>query len=242
MNQRTLLKEYSFEGKGLHTGKYSRVLFRPAPAGSGIVFVRTDIGGAMVPAVSGNVFSTRRSTLLRSGNARVGTVEHAMSALTGLGVDNAVIEIDGPEMPILDGSAAPYVQAIAPDGLSEQDAPRLWVEIPHEIIVRNERTGGWIKIVPADEPSYELTIDFNSKVMGMQTARFDSNVDYAFQIAPCRTFCFLHEVFPLLFLGLASKIIETYSVIISGNTFICEIICLISDFLFCVYNFASFLM
>lgn len=187
----------------MHTGKQARVLLRPAPAGTGIVFRRTDLGGACVPAVAGNVASTRRSTLLRNCKAKVGTVEHVMSALCGLGVDNAFIDIDSPEMPILNGSAAPYVEAIAPDGTLEQDAPRKWVEINHEIIVRNDRTGAWIKVSPAQEPSFDITVDFNSRVMGVQTARFDSSVDYASQIAPCRTFCFLHEVFPLLFLGLA---------------------------------------
>lgn len=203
MNQQTLKKEYIFEGKGLHTGKQARVLLRPAPAGTGIVFRRTDLGGVEIPAVAGNVASTRRSTLLKNCKAKVGTVEHLMSALYGLGVDNAYVDVDSSEMPILDGSAAPYVKAIAVDGTLGQDAPRAWVEISHEIIVRNSRTGSWIKITPADEPSYEITIDFNSKVIGVQNTRFDASVDYATQIAPCRTFCFLHEVFPLLLLGLA---------------------------------------
>lgn len=203
MNQRTLSKEYSFEGKGLHTGKHSRVLLRPAPTGTGIVFVRTDLGGAQVSAVAANVVSTRRSTMLGSGRAKVGTVEHVLSALTGLGVDNAYIDIDSSEMPILDGSAAPYVAAIAPDGLTEQDAPRVWVEVPGEILVRREKSGAWIKITPSDEPSVELTIDFPSKVLAKQTVRCDAYTDYASQIAPSRTFCFLHEVLPLLCLGLA---------------------------------------
>lgn len=204
MNQRTLKKEYIFEGKGLHTGKYSRVLFRPAPSGTGIVFVRTDLGGAEIPAVASSVVSTRRSTILSNGHgARVGTVEHALSALTGLGVDNAYIDVNCREMPILDGSAAPYVAAIAPDGVQEQDVPRIWVEVPHEILVRNEKSGAWIKIVPAAEPSVQITIDYNSKVLEAQTVRFDSSSDYAAEVAPCRTFCFLHEVLPLLCLGLA---------------------------------------
>ena len=133
MNQHTLKKEYIFEGKGLHTGKHSRVLLRPAPAGAGVVFIRTDLGGLEIPAVAGNVASTRRSTLLKRGKAKVGTVEHLMSALYGLGIDNAYVEIDSREMPILNGSASPYVDAISADGTVEQDAPRVWVEIPNEI-------------------------------------------------------------------------------------------------------------
>ncbi len=203
MNQRTLKKEYIFEGKGLHTGKYSRAVLRPAPAGTGIVFVRTDKGGVQIPAVASNVGRTRRSTILVNGCAKVGTVEHLLSALTGLGVDNAFIDIDTCEMPILDGSAAPYLEAIAPDGLQEQDAPRQWIEIDHEIIVRNEKSGAWIKIVPSENPSVEVTIDFNSRVIGVQTVRYDSESDYRADIAPCRTFCFFHEVLPLLCLGLA---------------------------------------
>lgn len=203
MNQRTLKSTYSFEGKGLHTGKPARASLKPAPVDTGIVFIRTDLGGAEIPAVASSVSSTRRSTLLACGAAKAGTVEHVLSALTGLGVDNAYIELEGPEMPILDGSAAPYIDAIAPDGLLEQNAPRKWVEIKREVLVRNERNGAWIRITPADEPSYEVTIDFAAKAVGRQTVSYGSGVDYASQVAPCRTFCFLREIWPMLLLGLA---------------------------------------
>lgn len=201
MNQHTLKKTYNFEGKGLHTGKFVHLSIKAAPVNTGVVFERSDLGGASVKADARNVESTKRSTRLGKGKVVFGTVEHLLSALTGLGVDNAVVEVDGPEMPILDGSAAPYVDAVATDGLLEQDAPRVPVKPVKEVLVRG-KNGGWIKIMPSDEPSYEITIDFNSRVLGKQTVHYGLEVDYASQIAPCRTFCFLDEVFPQLMLGL----------------------------------------
>ena len=193
MNQQTLKKTYEFKGKGLHTGKYAHVRLCPAPIDTGIVFVRTDLGGLRIPATADNVRSTRRSTLLGKGRAEVGTVEHLMSALTGMGIDNAIVEVDNCEIPILDGSAAGFVNAIAADGVLEQDAPRKWVEIPREVIVRNPNTGAWIKLAPNPKPSIELTIDFKHRFPGKQTVTFGPGDDYATGIAPCRTFCFLSE-------------------------------------------------
>lgn len=203
MNQHTLKNTYSFEGKGLHTGKYTRMRLCPAPVDTGVVFIRTDLGGKRIPATADNVRSTRRSTLLGKGRAEVGTVEHLLSALTGLGIDNVLVEVDNREVPILDGSASKFVDAIAADGLLEQDAPRKWVEIPHEIIVRNSKTGAWVKVAPAANISVELTIDFKQSFPGKQTVTFSPEDDYASQIAPCRTFCFLSEVWMLTVLGLA---------------------------------------
>ena len=106
--QQTLRKDYSFEGKGLHTGKYARMTVKPAPVGTGITFRRTDIGeNALVEALAENVSNTARSTTISKGEASVSTIEHIMSALTGMGVDNAYIDIDNVEVPILDGSAKP---------------------------------------------------------------------------------------------------------------------------------------
>ena len=203
MNQHTLKNTYSFEGKGLHTGRFAHMRLCPAPVDTGVVFVRTDLGGMQIPATADNVRSTRRSTLLGKGKAEVGTVEHLLSALTGLGVDNAIVEVDNREIPILDGSASAFVSAIKADGLVEQDAPRKWVEIPREIIIRNSKSGAWIKVAPAAEPSVDLTIDFKHRFPGKQTVTFAKGDDYATQIAPCRTFCFLSEVWILTALGLA---------------------------------------
>lgn len=202
MNQQTLRMTYSFEGKGLHSGRRVHLRLCPAPADTGIVFVRTDMDAARVPALASNVCSTRRSTMLQAGRAKVGTVEHVLSALTGLGVDNALVELDGAEMPILDGSARRYVEAIAPDGLIDQGVARKWVTVRQEILIRGPKHGAWIKIAPAAEPSIELTIDFGSKVMGEQRVSFSSSDNYATAVAPCRTFCFLHEIMPQLMMGL----------------------------------------
>lgn len=202
MKQKTLKTSCSFQGKGLHSGKYAYVRVCPASCGSGIVFVRTDLDGAIIPALAENVSSTARSTTISCGNASVGTVEHIMSAFAGLGIDNAVVEIDGKEMPILDGSAREYVGSFLEAGIVEQDEERRLIEIKEEIVVSNPKIGGYVRIVPADEPSIELTIDFDSKVLGVQTVTWDLSTDYASQIAPCRTFCFLHEIQLLATLGL----------------------------------------
>lgn len=202
MFQQTLSLSCDFEGKGLHSGALSHMSIRPAAPGAGIVFVRTDLG-VEIPASAHNVISTRRSTTLGSGRAKVGMVEHVLAALTGLGIDNARIETDAAELPILDGSAAPIVAAIQQAGIVQQDTPRRYLVPTHEFEVSNPKTGAFIKVVPSDKPSLEVTIDYGSKVLGVQTARMDASTDFASQIAPCRTFCFLHEVLPLLALGLA---------------------------------------
>ena len=130
MQQQTLRKAYTFEGKGLHTGKVAKMTIKPAPVDYGIRFVRTDIGeDAVVRALAENVSSTARSTTITENNISVGTIEHLLSALTGMGVDNARIDIDNVEVPILDGSGRLYINAIWKDGLQEQDAPRRYVEI-----------------------------------------------------------------------------------------------------------------
>lgn len=193
MKERTLSKSYEFEGKGLHTGTSSKMKVSPAPAGTGVVFVRTDLG-VTIPALAENVSNTARCTVISKGEAKISTIEHLMSAFTGLGIDNAIVEIDNVEVPILDGSARFYVEAFAADGLVEQDAERRYFDIPETIEVKHEATGSWVRIEPADHLSYEVTVDFNSRVLGVQTAHWDETVDYASQVAVCRTFCFFHEV------------------------------------------------
>ena len=207
MKQHTLSKIYSFEGKGLHTGLYAHMQICPAPVDTGVRFIRTDLHKihgheAYADAVAENVSKTARSTTITGSGVSVSTVEHLLSALTGLGIDNAYVRIDNREVPILDGSARPYVEAISKDGTVEQDAERKWIEINHVVEYKNPKTGSWIRLEPADSFSVESTIDFNSKVLGVQTVRWDDTVDYATQIAPCRTFCFLHEVFGMLMAGL----------------------------------------
>lgn len=203
MNQNTLKKAYSFEGKGLHTGTYSHMTLLPAPAGSGIRFRRTDLEGKPeIEALAENVSNTARSTTISSGEASAITIEHIMSALTGLGVDNAFIELDNVEVPILGGNAAPYAEAILSDGLEDQGVERRFIGIPYTLEVRDEKTGSWVRIEPAQTLSAQITVDFNSPVLGVQSARWNLDTDYAREIAPCRTFCFYREIEPMLKGGL----------------------------------------
>lgn len=197
LKQQTVGKSYSFEGKGLHTGKVSRITVNPAPVDYGIRFRRTDIGeDAIIDAVAGNVSSTARSTTISKDDISVMTIEHLMSALTGMGVDNALVDIDNVEVPILDGSAKPYIDAMWQDGkgIVEQDAPRKYLELASSVEIKNEETGAYVRIEPADVPSFDLTIDFNSKVLGVQSAHWDPSVTYAEEIGICRTFVFFHEI------------------------------------------------
>ncbi|MBR3285362.1 MAG: UDP-3-O-[Bacteroidales bacterium] len=195
MNQRTLKKNYSFKGKGLHTGKPVNMTVKPAPANTGVVFVRTDIPQSpVIEALACNVSKTDRSTsLCNKDGIAVFTVEHILSALTGLGVDNAIIELDNIEVPIMDGSARKYAVLIGKDGTVEQDAPRKFINIDKPIEI-TDPCGAYVKVEPAEQADYDLTIDFGSHVLGVQRAHWDDEVDYISQIAPCRTFCFFHEV------------------------------------------------
>ena len=192
--QQTLKKNYSFEGKGLHTGRVAKMTVCPAPADFGIRFVRTDIGpDAVVEALAENVSNTARSTTISKGEASVSTIEHIMSALTGMGVDNALIEIDNIEVPILDGSAKPYIEAIWKDGFAQQDAPRKYIEIKETVELTNEN-GSLVRIEPAEDFSYNILVDFNSRVLGVQNAVWNADVNYTEEVGICRTFVFFHEI------------------------------------------------
>jgi UDP-3-O-[3-hydroxymyristoyl] N-acetylglucosamine deacetylase/3-hydroxyacyl-[acyl-carrier-protein] dehydratase len=203
MTQKTLNNTYSFEGKGLHTGTYAHMKVMPAAADTGIRFYRMDLENQPeVRAVAENVSNTSRSTTISVGEAKVVTIEHIMSALTGLGVDNARIELDNQEVPILNGSAEPYVEAFKADGLEDQGVPRQYITLPLAIEVSDPKTGSWVKIEPAEAPSAHISVDFNSPVLGIQQAHWDEQTDYASEIAPCRTFCFYKEIEPMLKGGL----------------------------------------
>ena len=193
--QQTLKRSYSFEGKGLHTGRVAKMTINPAPVDTGIRFRRTDIGeDAYVSALAENVSNTARSTTISCGDASVTTIEHVLSALTGMGVDNALIDIDNIEVPILDGSAKPYIDAIWADGFESQDAPRRYIEIKETVEIRNDEKGSIVRIEPADEFSYDIQIDFNSRVLGVQNAAWNPSTVYAEEIGTCRTFVFFHEI------------------------------------------------
>ena len=193
--QQTLKKSYSFEGKGLHTGRVAKMTINPAPANTGLRFRRTDLGeDSYIDALAENVSNTARSTTISRGNASVSTIEHVLSALTGMGVDNAIIDIDNVEVPILDGSAKPYIDAIWADGFQQQDEPRRYIEINRVIEIRNDQTGSAVRIEPAEEFSYNIKVDFNSRVLGIQNAEWNASVVYPEQIGTCRTFVFFHEI------------------------------------------------
>ena len=193
--QQTLKKSYSFEGKGLHTGRVAKMTINPAPVNTGIRFRRTDLGeNSYVDALAENVSNTARSTTISCGDASVATIEHVLSALTGMGVDNAIIDIDNVEVPILDGSAKPYIDAIWADGFLQQDEPRRYIEIKETIEIVNEKAGSIVRIEPAEEFSYDIKVDFNSRVLGVQHAQWNESVVYPEQIGTCRTFVFFHEI------------------------------------------------
>lgn len=167
----------------------------PAPVDTGIRFIRTDISeDAVVDALAENVSNTARSTTISNGEASVSTIEHIMSALTGMGVDNAIIRIDNVEVPILDGSAKPYIDAIWNDGFEQQDAPRRYVELKETVEIVNKEKGSLVRIEPAEDFSYDILVDFNSRVLGVQHAVWTPEVNYAEEIGICRTFVFFHEI------------------------------------------------
>ena len=201
--QQTLKAPISFSGKGLHTGVKVTMTVNPADADTGIVFRRTDIEGQpIIPALCDNVVDTSRGTTIESGGHRVSTIEHIMSALWTLGVDNAVIDIDAPEVPIMDGSAREYAQKILEVGLVEQKADRKYYEVTEKQVYTIPDKGVAIIIYPDDEFTVSVHVDYNSKVIGNQYATFLPDDDYAAKIAPCRTVVFLHELEPLFKMNL----------------------------------------
>ena len=175
----------------------------PAPDNHGIVFRRVDIEGQpTVPALCEYVTDTSRGTTIENGEAKVSTIEHIVSALWSMGVDNAMIDIDGPETPIMDGSAREYVQRISEVGIVEQKANRKYYEVTEKQVYTIPDKGVAIIIYPDDEFTVSVHVDYNSKVIGNQYATLDIFNDYVENIAPCRTFVFLHELEPLLKMNL----------------------------------------
>lgn len=193
--QHTLKKSYYFEGKGLHTGTYAHMKLMPAPADTGIKFRRTDLKyRPIIIAVAENVSNTARSTTISYKETVAVTIEHIMSCLTGLGVDNAIVELDNIEVPIMDGSARYFVEAIQADGLQNQGVPRKYLELSDVVEIQDENSGSWIRVEPAYAPSIDVTVDFGSRIIGVQNVHWNMGVDYATEIGPSRTFCFFHEI------------------------------------------------
>ena len=203
MNQHTIGKTISLTGVGLHTGNEVTVTILPAEINHGIKFQRIDLENQpFILANVSKVSSTNRSTSLKQRNAEVITVEHLLSALVGLAIDNVLIQLDAPELPILDGSAAPFVKAIESAGIMKQDAERQYLVIKKPISYKDEATGTEIIAIPSDEFEVTTMIDFDSSVLGLQYAYCHKIEDYKTEIAPCRTFVFLRELEYLMDQGL----------------------------------------
>ncbi len=197
--QRTLGGSFSLFGKGLHTGLSLTVTFNPAPENTGYRIQRIDMDGQpIIEAVAENVSDTQRGTVLQRGDVRVSTVEHGLSALYALGVDNCLIQVNGPEFPILDGSAIIYVQKIQEVGIVEQNAPKDFYIIRKKIEIKDEKSGSCITILPDDDFSVTAMCSFESKFISSQFATLDNIANYAKEIASARTFVFVRDIVPLL--------------------------------------------
>jgi len=197
--QHTLSQSISISGTGLHTGILVDMTLHPANPGFGIQFQRVDLPNQpVIKADCDLVTDTSRGTTLQVGDAKVSTVEHILAALVGLGVDNLLIELNGPEIPIMDGSSTPFIEAIEKVGVLEQDAAKAWYSIDENIFHYDEDKRVEMVALPALDYQITTLIDFNSPVLGTQHAALKSIKDFKSEIGPCRTFCFLHELETLL--------------------------------------------
>lgn len=203
MKQQTLASAFSLSGKGLHTGLDLTVTFNPAPENHGYKIQRVDLEGCpIIDAIAENVIETTRGTVLGVGDARCSTVEHAFGAMYAHGIDNLLVQVNGPEFPILDGSASAYVEKIHEIGLVEQDADKNWLTVTEPVEFKDESTGSRVMLLPADDFAVSVTIDFNSKMLPIQTATLRDLSDFDKEISAARTFVFVREIEPLLSLGL----------------------------------------
>lgn len=197
--QKTLGGSFSLFGKGLHTGLSLTVTFNPAAENTGYKIQRIDLDDLpIIDAVAENVMDTQRGTVLQRGEARVSTVEHGLSALYALGIDNCLIQVNGPEFPILDGSAAMYVEKIKEVGIVEQNAPKDYYIIRKKIEIKDEESGSCITILPDQDFSITAMCSFQSKFISSQFATLDHIENFAQDIAPARTFVFVRDIVPLL--------------------------------------------
>lgn len=194
-NQQTLKGEFEIEGVGLHTGVRTVMTVKPASPGHGIKFQRTDIEGEpIVKADVDYVVDTSRGTTLELNGAKVATVEHILAALTGMGVDNALIQLNADEIPIMDGSSIAFVDAIEKVGIEEQNAKKIYFSIDTNIAYTDDDKNVEMVATPSTEYKITTMIDFNSTVLGTQHAYLKSLKSFKKEIASCRTFCFLHEI------------------------------------------------
>ena len=201
--QKTLNGSFSLYGKGLHTGLHLTVTFNPAPENYGYKIQRIDLPGEpIIDAIAENVTETTRGTVLTKGEARVSTVEHAMAALFALGIDNCLMQVNGPEFPILDGSAKYYVENIERVGIKEQNAEKDVFVIKSKIEIKDEKTGNSIIILPDEKFSLNVLVHYDSDLLFNQYATLEDMEDFKEEIASSRTFVFVRELEALLNLGL----------------------------------------
>jgi UDP-3-O-[3-hydroxymyristoyl] N-acetylglucosamine deacetylase/3-hydroxyacyl-[acyl-carrier-protein] dehydratase len=197
--QKTLAKEVTLKGKGLHTGLESTITFKPAADNHGIRFMRIDLDeNPVINAIVDNVIDTSRGTTLDENGVRVSTIEHAMAALMGLSIDNVLIELDSPEVPILDGSSKQFVDAFKQVGIIEQKTDRKYYEIKERLEFVDVDKGIEIVAFPDDHFSVTVQIDYSSKTLGNQYASLNSMSEFEKEISPCRTFVFIQDLEILL--------------------------------------------
>ncbi|HLG21204.1 MAG TPA: UDP-3-O-acyl-N-acetylglucosamine deacetylase [Candidatus Manganitrophaceae bacterium] len=202
MNQRTIQKEVSCSGIGLHSGKKVHLRLLPAPEGSGVVFIRTDLGGISIPADAAHIISTSLSTTIGAPGATVQTVEHLLAAVSALHIGNLIVELEGGEVPVLDGSAAPFVSLLQEAGEACQEDARPIIELMEPVTV--SENGKYITLRPASQFEISYKIQFDHPLISTQSYFYRHSVEaFAEEIAPARTFGFLREVQSLQARGLA---------------------------------------
>lgn len=201
--QKTLAQEYTLRGVGLHTGREVEMKLKPAPVNTGFIFVRTDLeGNPVVEADANYVSSTERGTTIEKKGVKIHTTEHLLAALTGMDLDNVIIEINNSEVPILDGSSRFFVEAIEKAGIVEQDEDREYFVVKDIITFSDPETGSEITAIPSDDYQVTTMVDFGTKVLGTQNASIKSLKEFKTEISSARTFSFLHEIEYLLDAGL----------------------------------------
>ena len=199
MKQSTLKSSFKISGKGLHTGLQINATFNPAPCGHGYKIKRVDLAEeVIIDALAENVIETQRGTVIAKGDVKVSTIEHALAALYAAGIDNCLIEVDAPELPILDGSAIHYVEKIEEVGIEEQAEEKDYYIVKQKIEVVDEKTGASLIALPDDEFSVETMIEFNSPVLSNQFAMLRNLDKFKEEIAASRTFVFVREIEPLV--------------------------------------------
>lgn len=199
MKQRTLKSAFTVTGKGLHTGLTIEASFNPAPENHGIKFERVDLeGNPTIDALAENVVETQRGTVIARGEAKVSTIEHALASLYAAGIDNCLVKVNAPELPILDGSAKEYAKLIEEVGYEEQKAEKCYYVVKNKIELVDENSGSSIVILPDEEFSIDTMIEFNSPVLPNQFASLDNLSKFKEEIAGCRTFVFVREILPLV--------------------------------------------